>query len=317
MELRHLRYFVAVAELGSVSRAAERLFIAQPPLSMQIKHLEDELGVQLLTRYARGVRLTPAGTAFLREANDILSRADRAKHVAREQGHGGGGYLRMGYVPSTGVAFLPRLIRRLRAERPRAELDLREMITQRQLHALHHHEIDVGFVRHPFDTSQVEQIAELHDHFFLAVPEGHRLAVDGVIDLREAAKEVFVSPTRARGPSYFDRSFALCADAQFSPDIRYEASSLHGVLTLVGAGLGVAIVPGAAVLLQSANVRLRLLVPETRVGALAFVHLSGDTDPFVAAVGAMVREVFLELAAEIELRTGTPAPVADLAPATT
>jgi DNA-binding transcriptional LysR family regulator len=277
---------------------------------MQIKHLEDELGVRLLTRYPRGVRLTPAGTAFLREATDILSRADRAKHMARTQDPAGGGYLRMGYVPSSSVAFLPRLVRRVRAERPGAELVLQEMITHHQLHALHHHEIDVGFVRHPVDTTQVAQIAQLHDHFYLAVPADHRLGIDGPIDLRAAAKEVFVSPTRTRVPTFFDRSFALCADAEFSPDVRYEASSLQGVLTLVSAGLGVAIVPGAAALLQTAGVRLRLLVPETRVGALAFVHLADDADPFVAAVGAMVKDVFAELAAEIALRTGASSPVA-------
>lgn len=306
MELRHLRYFVAVAELGSVSRAAERLFIAQPPLSMQIRQLEDELGVQLLTRLPRGVRLTPAGSAFLREANDILSRAERAKHVAREQAHARGGFLRMGYVPSAGMTFLPRLIRRIRSRWPSAELDLHEMITIRQLQALHHHEIDAGFVRHPFDTTQLTQIAQLHDHFYLAVPDGHRLAADGPIDLREAAREVFVVPTRPGGPSYFDRSLALCADAEFTPNIRYEPSSLHGVLTIVGAGLGVAIVPGAAALLQQTGVRLRMLVPETRVGALAFVHLTGDPDPFIAAVGTIVEDVFVELAVEIARRTGAP-----------
>jgi DNA-binding transcriptional LysR family regulator len=128
--LRHLRYFVTVADLGSVSRAAERRFIAQPPLSMQINDLEEELGVRLLVRHPRGVRLTPAGKAFLDEARYILDRSERAKRIARSSHRAAEGMLRIGYVQS-GRKILPRLVRRLHAARPGGEFDVREMITTR------------------------------------------------------------------------------------------------------------------------------------------------------------------------------------------
>src|SRR5579862_4931582 len=166
MELRHLRYFVAVAELGSISRAAERLFIAQPPLSTQIKDLEEELGVQLLLRLPRGVRLTAAGTAFLDEARHILDRSERAKRLARSH-RSSRDMSRIGYVQSAGHRILPRLIQHLRVAQPGSEFDVREMITTRQLVALQQGEIDVGIARLPLQTARVTLLAELSEPFCL------------------------------------------------------------------------------------------------------------------------------------------------------
>ncbi len=175
MEFRHLKYFVAVAEMGSVSRAAEKLFIAQPPLSLQIKQLEDEVGVPLLLRYPRGVRLTAAGAAFLEEAKDLLDRAERAKQRARHKNDVAGGMARVAFVPSAGHTVIPRLVRRLRARLPECELDLREMITSQQVQALVHDEIDIGLLRPPMTSSRLTVTNELSDPFCLAIPDGHAL----------------------------------------------------------------------------------------------------------------------------------------------
>jgi DNA-binding transcriptional LysR family regulator len=165
VELRHLRYFVAVAEMGSVSRAAEKLFIAQPPLSTQIKQLEDEVGVKLLIRYSRGVRLTTAGAAFLGEAKDLLARSERAKRLARHNGSALGGAVRIGYVPSAGHTVLPRLLRQIRQLRPDGEIDVCEMITPQQVQALCAGDIDVGLARAPINSGRITVVAELDDRF--------------------------------------------------------------------------------------------------------------------------------------------------------
>src|SRR5438105_6759154 len=168
MELRHLRYFVAVAEMGSVSRAAGKLFIAQPPLSKQIKQLEDEVGVKLLVRSSRGVRLTGAGLAFLHEAKDLLARAEHAKRLARHNDSAVGGVVRIGYVPSAGHTLLPRLLGRMRAIHPEGEIDVREMITPQQVQSLCTGEIDVGLARMPVSSGRITLIAELADPFCLS-----------------------------------------------------------------------------------------------------------------------------------------------------
>jgi DNA-binding transcriptional LysR family regulator len=299
MELKHLRNFIAVAELGSVSGAAEKLIMTQPPLSHQIKELEEELGVQLLIRHPRGVRLTAAGTAFLNDAKDVLARAESARHRARHQKDAAGGFVRIGYAPSTGHMILPRLIRRLRALRPAAKLEVREMFSWMQGQALQSNEIDVGLVRPPVNASLVVLSAQLSDPFCLAIPDGHALAVKGPIDLRDVVQEVFVSSTRPRGPAFFDQSLGLCADAGFSPDIRYEATTVHGILDLVGAGLGIAIVPGSMAPLAPAGVTLRLLRNPSRAGAIAFAQLRGDPNPLVATLAKLASEVFAEFGEEV------------------
>jgi DNA-binding transcriptional LysR family regulator len=299
MELKHLRNFIAVAELGSVSSAAKKLIMTQPPLSLQIKELEEELGVQLLIRHPRGVRLTTAGTAFLNDAKDVLARAESARHRARHQKDAIGGFVRIGYAPSTGHMILPRLIRRLRALRPAAKLEVREMFSSTQGQALQSNEIDVGLVRPPVNASLVVLGAQLSDPFCLAIPDGHALAVKGPIDLRDVVQEVFVSSTRPRGPAFFDQSLGLCADAGFSPDIRYEATTVHGMLDLVGAGLGIAIVPGSMATLAPAGVTLRLLRNPSRAGAIAFAQLRGDPNPLVATLATLASEVFAEFGEEV------------------
>lgn len=301
MELRHLRYFVAVAELGSVSRAAEKLFIAQPPLSTQIKQLEDEVGVKLLVRYPRGVRLTDAGSAFLVEAKDLLARSERAKRLARHSNAPTGGVVRMGYVPSAGHAVLPRMLRRIREVRPDAEIDVAELITPQQVHALSSGEIDLGLARAPITSGRVVAVAELDDPFCLAVPVGHALAGSGPIDLRAASNCTFISSARQRAPAYYDQALGLCSDAGFSPHMRYEAGTIYGVLNLVGAGLGVAIVPASAVMLEPKGCALRLLANPTRAGALACIQLRGDPNPLSAMLGGIATDIFADLKRDVSV----------------
>jgi DNA-binding transcriptional LysR family regulator len=299
VELRHLRYFVAAAEMGSISRAAEKLFIAQPPLSMQIKQLEDEVGVKLLVRYSRGVRLTAAGTAFLAEAKDLLARSERAKRLARHYDSAVGGAVRIGYVPSACHTVLPRLLREMRQLRPVGEIDVREMITPQQVQALCAGDIDVGLARAPINSRRITLVVELDDPFCLAVPLGHALSGKGSIDLRAAADCTFVSSARHRGPAYFDQTMGLCSDAGFSPELRYEATTLYGVLDLVSAGLGVAIVPASAIMLAPKGFTLRILERPTRAGSLAFVQLRGDPNPFVVTLGNLATTVFADLKRDI------------------
>ena len=300
MELRHLRYFVAVAELGSISRAAQKLFIAQPPLSLQIKQLEDEVGTPLLIRYPRGVRLSPAGETFLAEAKDILLRADRAVRLARQTDNAAGGVVRIGYVPTAGHTILPRLIRLLRQRRPECDIEVSEMTTAQQIQALRYHEIDVGLVRPPLEAGPVVVAAKLSDPFCLAIPQGHPLVGDAALDLRSAAQCVFVSVTRQRGPAYFDQTVGLCTDIGFNPNIRYESSTLYGVLELVGAGLGVALVPASAVTLASDRLIFLALSQPSRVGALVLAQLKEDPNPLVGLLTELTAQVFTELSEELD-----------------
>lgn len=260
MELRHLRYFVTVAELGSVSRAAQKLFIAQPPLSAQIRQLEEELGVSLFTRQPRGVRLTQAGTSFLEDARAILARAQQAAVRARERQAGQRATLRLGLVPSTIHSVLPGLLQRLVGEKLAVNVEVREMITTQQLQALHNREIDLGLARPGEGSQPAEMVACIDDPYCLAMPLGNPLARSRKpLALREAARERFVSFSRYQDADYYDRTAALCMEAGFTPDIRHEAGQFVNVLAMVGCGLGVAIVPASFATLPQGQVAFRRL----------------------------------------------------------
>lgn len=278
MELRHLRYFVTVAELGSVSRAAIKLFMAQPPLSAQIRQLEEEVGASLLIRLPRGVRLTPAGESFLEDARAILARAQQASARARERQSGQRSTLRLGLMPSATQSILPGLLVRLlelgRTSDLAVSVEAREMIpSARQLQALRNAEIDLGFIRPGGNQSPPEMVAAIDDPYCLALPVDNLQAKALTpISLKTVAHEVFVSFARYTESDYFDQTAALCEEAGFTPDIRHTAGQFVSVLAMVGCGLGVAIVPASCATMSPRNVVFRRLLGTRQQSRLVMVR---------------------------------------------
>lgn len=302
MELRHLRYFVAVAEAGNLSRAAEKLFIAQPPLSLQIRQFEDEVGEPLFSRHPKGMKLTPAGEALLPNARDLLDRAAGLVEAARRAP--GSGTLTLGFVPSASSTVVPGLVRRLRATQPGIELRLTEMISDEQHEALVAGRIDGGIARTGAQHPHVRTACTLLDPFCLAMHVARARSMPQVINLRSLAAEPFVAFTRHRGPAYFDRTIRLCGDAGFSPRIRYEASTLHGVLDLVGAELGFALVPASAVLLGAREVVLRRLRQRSRGDMLTLLARRRDAHPLLAGLAESVDSIFAEMRPRLAALSG-------------
>jgi DNA-binding transcriptional LysR family regulator len=292
MDLRHLRYFVAVAETGSLSLAAEKLFIAQPPQSVQIRQLEATLGCALFVRHPKGVWLTSAGLALLPEARVLLDRAARLRDVVRGAGAG----ITIAFVPSASSTVLPALVRHLRQQQAGLDLVLREMISSEQAEALVAGRIDAGLARMPARHPRLSASCVMPDPFCLAHPALPPPATPpgAPVDLQHYAEHDFVGFTRHRGPAYFDRSIHLCQQAGFSPRIRYEASTVHGVLDLVGAGLGVALVPASTALLRVDGVALSPLrrSGEAQAQVLALLRRQSDVHPLLPMVEAAVEEIF-------------------------
>jgi DNA-binding transcriptional LysR family regulator len=293
MELRHLRYFVAVAETGSLSRAAEKLFIAQPPLSVQIRQLEEELGVALFMRHPKGVRLTAAGETLAAEARDLLLRAGRLRDVVA-QGQVAGSLV-LGFVPSAAGTVIPALVRALRNRLPALGIELREAISSEQVEALVAGRIDLGLARAPVRHARLQVACDMDDPFCLALAADDPALPEGAVALRDFAEHDFVSFTRHRGPAYFDRSIHLCGQAGFSPRIRYEASTVHGVLDLVGAGLGVALVPASTAMLPQRGAVLRRLRRPGGHGSLVLLRRKGEERAAVAVVAQEVQAIFQAL----------------------
>ncbi len=274
MELRHLRYFVTVAECGSVSRAATKLFIAQPPLSAQIRQLEEEVGASLLVRLPRGVQLTPAGLSFLEDARAILARAQQAAVRARERQSGHRSTLRLAVMPSATHSILPGFLKRLEKTGLDVAVEVREMIpSSRQLQALRNSEIDLGFIRPGEDSLPPETVHYIDDPYCLAIPAGHALARQrGPLSLKLAAHERFVGFSRHQQSDYFDQTAALCVEAGFRPDLRHEAGQFVSVLALVACGLGVAIVPASCATLGPGGVVFRRLTGSRHRSRLVMVR---------------------------------------------
>ncbi|MBV9228842.1 MAG: LysR family transcriptional regulator, partial [Chloroflexi bacterium] len=205
MELRHLQYFVAVAETLNFSRAAERLCMAQPPLSQQIQRLEEEVGAQLFYRTKRSVRLTEAGQLFLQEAYRTLSQAEHAIQTARRAGKGEIGRLAIGFVGSSAYGFLPTVIRTFRERFPDVELTLREITTVEQVQALHEDRIQVGFLRLPVSADNIEYEPVQREPFFLVISAKHPLASLPEIPLHALEYEPFIFVPHALAPGLYDQ----------------------------------------------------------------------------------------------------------------
>ena len=242
MNLRHLRYFVAVAEELHFGRAAARVHIAQPPLSRQIKDLENELGVRLFDRNRQGVALTAAGGIFLGEIRQVLEQLSYAAAAARRADRGEIGTLRIGYVGSVVYSGLPQIVRAFRKRYPGVEVRLHEMSPTMQIEALIANRIDVSFARGPVDEPTLNVQTVLDEALVAALPSDHPLRTMAQLGIGMLAREPFVATARARGPGYHDHIISLCRSAGFVPRVLQEGSHFD-VLSLVAAGIGVAIVP--------------------------------------------------------------------------
>jgi DNA-binding transcriptional LysR family regulator len=245
MELRHLRAFVAVADELHFGRAAARLHMAQPPLSQLIRRLEAELGLTLFDRNRRRVAISQVGAELLPAARDAVAAADRMAERASEVADGRAGALTIGFVGSAAAGTLPQLVRRVRAATPRLRLTLRELTSARQQAALRDGTIHAGLLREPPTAPRLRSAVIAQEPLLAALPAGHRLTARRQVSIADLADEPWVLFPREEGPVFFDRVAGLCREAGFAPRIEQEAVYMPTIVNLVGAGLGVSLVPAA------------------------------------------------------------------------
>lgn len=259
MELRHLRYFVAVAEDENVTRAALRLHVSQPALSRQVRDLEDELGFALLRRTAKSVSLTAAGRAFLEEARAVLQRADDAVKAARAVAVGGAGELHVGYAPSPTVRLLPPALRAFQAELPQVRVKLHDLSTEEMTAGLREGRLQLAVLVKPIRAMLrgLHFEALVRDTLRLAVPPDHPLARLRAVTVAQAAAELFVGFTRGDYPEYYATFDELFAAAKTPPRIVEEHDGATSLIAAVAAGGGVALVSES--LACTAGGRLKLL----------------------------------------------------------
>ncbi|HKA17058.1 MAG TPA: LysR family transcriptional regulator [Blastocatellia bacterium] len=258
MELRHLRYFVAVAEELHFGRAAARIYIAQPALSRQIRSLEDELELRLFERDRRRVTLTPAGGVFLDDVKRLLEQLERAVESARRAARGERGTLRIAYVPAVAYTGFSEVVRTFRQRLPDVEVRLQETHPARQVQALLAGRVDIGFARGPIDEPALMVETVMEEPLVVALPTGHPLSSRRILKLGMLAREPFVIQSRSRGPGSHDQILGICRAAGFSPRVVQEGSQTEA-LSLVAAGVGVAIVPASLRVIRRSGVVYRPL----------------------------------------------------------
>jgi DNA-binding transcriptional LysR family regulator len=289
MELRHLRYFVMVAEELHFGRAAEKLHISQPPLSMQIRSLEDELGVTLLHRTQRHVSLTQAGHAFLREARQILARLERAVLMTRRAGRGEIGELAVGFISVADYNVLPLVLREFRQRFPLVNLTLRESTSDAQIRDLLGGRIDVGFVLPPIDEPALQSVCIVREALVAALPDRHPLARrPGKLALANLKDAPFILFPRPMAPGLYDDVVSFCRAAGFSPRVEQEAIQMQTIVSLVSAELGVALIPASLTNLRRTGVTYKAL---REASPLAEIHLAWRRSDELPAL-----RVFVDLA---------------------
>ncbi|AXL92224.1 hypothetical protein C4J65_31030 [Streptomyces sp. CB09001] len=275
MELRHVRYFIAVAEELNFGRAAARLHIAQPPLSVQIQALEKDLGVKLFDRTGRRTTLTREGEVFLLEARQICDQVSRARRAVNQAAVGEIGCLRVAGVPYAFAEMLPMVIPRFRLENPNMIVDLREAGTQESLDSLLAGTVDVGFVREGDPVDGLAVLPVRTGRFEAVVPAGHRLAGAGPIEITDLAFEPFVLTARHISPYYYDQTLSALATAGITPHTVIEATSIQAQLGYVACGMGVSLAPTSGTSVSSKYIARVSLKQEIISTELAVAWASG------------------------------------------
>jgi DNA-binding transcriptional LysR family regulator len=283
MELRHIRYFLAVAEERHFTRGAAKVGIGQPPLSQQIKDLEVEIGAPLFHRLAHGAELTPAGEAFLDVVKEMPGLAERATKAAQRAARGETGSLRVGFTAASAFnAVVPGTIRAFRRAYPDVDLWLEEANTTRLLAGLRDGSLDAAFLRPSASGSETFQLRLLSEEpMMVALPANHPSAAGQEVDLADLRTDSFLLFPRAIGPTLYDSIIGACRKAGFDPVVGQLAPQVASLITLVAAELGVSIVPASMSQVQIAGVAYRAIAGESPIAPLALAHRRGETSPIV------------------------------------
>ena len=285
MELRHLRYFVALAEELSFTRAAQRLHVSQPPLSLQIAQLEQELGAQLFVRTSRRVELTLAGQAYLVDARAVLERLDTARQRVAAIGQGQAGRIEVGLSGSHFLGPFPAALARYRQSHPGVDVVLHEMQPSLQQAALRDKRIDVAISRTAVNDDQLASTLLWPDPVVAALPPGHPLAARKALALKDLRSEAFVM-LRRDSSAHAEHMVQCCVQAGFAPRVAQTTVELAAVLSLVAAGLGVALVPSSLGMLFGPRVVFK---PLGTKAPRADVHAVQRRDNLLGVVPAFVR----------------------------
>lgn len=296
IELRHLRQFVAVAEDGHITRAAERLGMQQPPLSQRIKAIETELDVQLFRRMARGVELTEAGRVFLDRARAMIAQYDGAFEATRSAARGEQGRLCVGVMPTAPFhPFVPFVIRAFRAAFPLVSLTLDECLRKEALARLRDDQLDVAFLRADIDDSPNLLVNPLLvEPMVVALPSDHAMARrerrGAPIALKDLAGETFIIYARQLGPAFYEATMAACLKAGFSPRLGQEAPRITSALSLVAVGLGITLVPACMQRMTMDGIVYRPLTGASQPKAvLNLASRRGESSPVVRNFVNLVR----------------------------
>ena len=292
IELRHLRYFVAVAEELHFGRAAQRLHLAQPPLSQQIRKLEGILGHPLFVRTSRAVKLTSAGEVFLERARRTLHNVQEDLEEARSVGRGEVGFLKVGFIGSCMLTPLPVMLGRYRSEYPKVNLQLHESHTSGAMQALAAGALDAGFLRDGDPTEDLEMEALFSEPFIAVLPSSHPRASRKSISARDLRDEPFVFFPPAAGKRAYEKPVSLCEEHGFRPRIVQEAPQWLTILRLVGAGLGVTIAPACVQQIAGPDVACCKLRGAGVRSDIELAFRAGEDRAIVKAFAAIARAGF-------------------------
>jgi DNA-binding transcriptional LysR family regulator len=290
MELRHLRYFVTLAEELHFGKAAEKLHIAQPPLSQQIRQLEQELGFELFRRTKRHVQLTEAGQVFLVEVQQIFQKLQQAIEIGRQTNRGEIGQLVLGFVSTAAYNILPAILKNFRNSVPGVSLELHELTTNQQLEWLREGRMDVGFIRPPVEDNTFSWEVIFEESLIVALPETHWLANESQVSLRSLVNEQFILFPRKLAPGLYDLIISLCQQAGFSPGVAQEAIQMQTIVSLVAGEMGIAIAPASLQNLQRTGVVYKNLQEDTPKAAIAMICRQNEQSPTVQRFLEIVRE---------------------------
>lgn len=291
MELRHLRYFAVLADELHFGRAAERLAISQPPLSVAIRQLEDAVGARLFERNSKQVRLTPAGQALRASARKLLRQAEEAALEAREVAAGSAGRLRIGFVGAMLYRGLPQALRRFQAGHPAVRIGLAELNSAEQITDLLHDRLDLGFMHTARLPAELQSRLLLSEPFVACLPEAHALARRRRVDPAALRDEAVVLFSRVASPDYHERILAICAQAGFLPEVRHEVRHWLAVVSMVAQGLGVALVPQAMQRCGLGGVVFRPLQGVTALSETYAVWRPGPQNALVEGVLRALRQL--------------------------